>query len=168
MPPMMQRPTDKKKTYVIPYFADFFPKRTVPYPAGYLIPAASPDVVEKLVQHGLLVERLVEPASLEVDTFKMKEVTGAPRLYQGHRTNQIKGEFIREKKDFPAGTIFVTTAQALGALAAYLLEPESDDGLVLWNYFDKDLAAGGFGGGPSGFPIYKLMKPAVLVKDTVR
>ena len=168
MPPMMQRPTDKKKTYVVPYFADFFPKRTVPYPAGYLIPAASPDVVQKLVQHGLLVERLVEPASLEVDTFKMKEVTGAPRLYQGHRTNQIKGEFIREKKDFPAGTIFVTTAQALGPLAAYLLEPESDDGLIVWNYFDKDLASGGFGGGPSGFPIYKLMKPAVLVKATVR
>jgi hypothetical protein len=168
MPMMMQRPTDKKKTYVIPYFSDFFPKRSTAWPAGYLIPAASPEVVAKLLQHGLLVERLVEPASLEVDTFKMKEVTGAPRLYQGHRTNQIKGEFIREKKDFPAGTIFVTTAQALGALAAYLLEPESDDGLIVWNYFDKDLAAGGFGGGPSGFPIYKLMKPADLVKDTLR
>jgi hypothetical protein len=169
MPPMMMRPNlEKKKAYVIPYFADFFPKRTAAYPAGYLIPLASPEVVAKLLQHGLLVERLVEPASLEVDTFKMKEVTGAPRLYQGHRTNQIKGEFIREKKDFPAGTVFVTTAQALGALAAYLLEPESDDGLIVWNYFDKDLASGGFGGGPTGFPVYKLMKPAVLVKDTLR
>ena len=169
MPPMMQRPNfEKKKTYTVPYFADFFNKRTTAWPAGYLIPLASPEVVQKLLQHGLLVERLVEPASLEVDAFKMGAVTGAARLYQGHRTNQIKGEYVREKRDFPAGTIFVTTAQTLGALAAYLLEPESDDGLVLWNYFDKDLASGGFEGGPRGFPIYKLMKPAALVKDTVR
>ena len=37
-----------------------------------------------------------------------------------------------------------------------------------WNYFDKELAQGGFEGGPRGFPIYKLMKPAALVKDTIR
>jgi hypothetical protein len=169
MPMMMQRPNfDKKKTYTIPYFADFFPKRTTAYPAGYLLPAAAPDVVAKLLQHGLLVERMIEPATLEVDSFRMREVTGAQRLYQGHRTNQIKGDYTRETREFPAGTIFVTTAQPLGALAAYLLEPESDDGLVVWNYFDKDLAQGGFEGGPRGFPIYKLMKPADLVKDTVR
>jgi hypothetical protein len=169
MPSMMMRPNlDKKKTYTIPYFADFFPKRTTAFPAGYLLPAAAPEVTAKLLQHGLLVERLIEPATLEVDSFRMREVTGAPRLYQGHRTNQIKGEYTRETREFPAGTIFVTTAQALGALAAYLLEPESDDGLVVWNYFDKDLAQGGFEGGPRGFPIYKLMKPADLVKDSLR
>ena len=36
----------------------------------------------------------------------MSEVTGAARLYQGHRTNQVKGEYVREKREFPAGTIF--------------------------------------------------------------
>jgi len=169
-PPMFARmkPTDKKKTYVIPYFADFFFKRTVPFPAGYLVPNASPQVVAKLLQHGLLVERLIQPAKLEVDQFKMKEVKGAERLYQGHRTNTIKGEFIKAQVEFAAGTIFVTTAQPLANLAAYLLEPESDDGLIVWNYFDKDLASGGFGGGPAGFPVYKLMKPAFLAKETVK
>ena len=168
-PPMPRmKPTDKKKTYVIPYFADFFHKRTVPFPAGYLIPTASPEVVRKLLQHGLLVERLVQPATLEVETFKMKEVKGAERLYQGHRTNAVKGEYAKAQMEFPVGTVFVTTAQPLANLAAYLLEPESDDGLIVWNYFDKDLASGGFGGGPSGFPVYKLLKPAALVKETIR
>jgi hypothetical protein len=162
------KPTDKKKSYVIPYFADYFFKRTVSFPAGYLIPAAAPEVVGKLLQHGLLVERLTRPATLEVETFKMKEIKGAERLYQGHRTNSVKGEYVKEQKEFPEGTVFVTTAQPLANLAAYLLEPESDDGLVVWNYFDKDLASGGFGGGPAGFPIYKLTKPAALVKQTVR
>jgi len=161
------KPTDKKKTYVIPYFADFTFKRSVPFPAGYLIPAASTEAVHKLLLHGLLVERLVQPVTLEVETFKPKEIKGAERLYQGHRMNTIKGEYAKEQKEFPAGTIFVSTAQPLGTLAAYLLEPESDDGLVLWNYFDKDLA-GQFGGGPGAFPIYRLLKPAFLIKETLR
>jgi hypothetical protein len=165
--PQMKR-TDKKKTYVVPYFADFALKRTAPIPAGYLLPTASKETVEKLLMHGLLVERLTQPATLDVDAFRIKEIKGAERLYQGHRTNTVKGEYARQSREFPAGTIFVTTAQPLGSLAVYLLEPESDDGLIVWNYFDKDLAAGGFGGGPSGFPIYKLPKAAALVKETVR
>jgi dipeptidyl-peptidase-4 len=164
--PQMKR-TDKKKTFVVPYFVDFSFKRSVPFPAGYLIPAASTEVIQKLLQHGLLVEKLIQPATLEVESFKTKEIKGAERLYQGHRTNTIKGEYAKEQKEFPAGTVFVTTAQLLANLAAYLLEPESDDGLVVWNYFDRDLA-GQFGGGPAGFPIYKLSKPAILVKETVR
>jgi hypothetical protein len=164
--PQMKR-TDKKKTFVIPYFADFSFKRSVPLPAGYLIPAASTEVVQKLLQHGLLVEKLVQPATLDVESFKTKEIKGAERLYQGHRTNMIKGEYAKEQKEFPVGTIFVTAAQPLANVAAYLLEPESDDGLVLWNYFDRDLV-GQFGGGTGAFPIYKLSKPAILVKETVR
>jgi hypothetical protein len=220
--PQMRR-TDKKHAYTIPYFADFVPKRTVPFPAGYMIPAsaASAEVVHKLVQHGLVVERLIQPATLDVEGFRMTEIKGADRLYQGHRTNTVKGTPAPSKQEFAGGSIFVTTAQPLGNLAAYLLEPESDDGLIAWNFFDKDLASGGFGGPPPGagpgpggaaamggqrgggvppagaqgappatgaagtppagqrgggglgggaisFPIYKLMKAPVLVKDIVR
>ncbi len=43
----------------------------------------------------------------------------------------------------PAGTLVVRTAQPLGTLAVYLLEPRSEDGLAAWNFFDADLKAGG-------------------------
>jgi hypothetical protein len=36
----------------------------------------------------------------------------------------------------------VRLAQPLGRLAAYLLEPESDDGLTNWNFLDQWLEAG--------------------------
>jgi hypothetical protein len=36
----------------------------------------------------------------------------------------------------------VGTAQPLGILAAYLLEPASEDGVVTWNLLDAELAAG--------------------------
>ena len=42
----------------------------------------------------------------------------------------------------PAGTRIVRLAQPLGLLAAYLLEPESDDGLTNWNFMDPWLEVG--------------------------
>jgi hypothetical protein len=41
-----------------------------------------------------------------------------------------------------AGDVLVRTDQVLGTLAVYLLEPESDDGLVRWGYFDALLKPG--------------------------
>ena len=159
--------TDKKKTFIIPYFADYFPKRTVPLPAGYLLTAPPDQVVENLLLHGLVVERLVEPAKLEVTAFKIKELKGAANLYQGHRTNSVKGEYAVETREFPAGTVYVGLDQPLANLAASLLEPESDDGLLVWNFFDRDLV-GQWSRQPAAYPVYKLMTPARLVRRTVR
>jgi hypothetical protein len=67
----------------------------------------------------------------------------AERAFEGHhRTEEI--EVLREDgaRTFPAGTVLVRTAQPLGALAAYLLEPEAEDGLVAWNVFDGQLVPG--------------------------
>ena len=161
------RPTDKKKTYTIPYFADWTSKRTVPLPAGYLLPLPSAEVVQKLLLHGILVERLMEPVTLEVQTFKLKEIKGAAQIYQGHRTNTVKGEYALEQKDFAAGTYYVSLAQPLAPLAAYLLEPESDDGLLAWNFFDKEIVPQ-WSRDLAAYPVFKLMKPAALAKQAVR
>jgi hypothetical protein len=161
--PEMKR-TDRKKTYVLPYFADFVPKRTVRLPYAYLIPVFEEEILAKLRGHGLAVERLAEPAALEVEAFRLKEVKGADRLYQGHRTNQVKGEYAVEKREFPKGTLVVRMAQPLGSLAAYLLEPESDDGLLLWNAFDKYIASQ-WGRGFQTYPVYKLYTPQNLASD---
>ena len=155
------RPTDRPKTYTMPYYADFVAKRSVRLPYAYLIPLAGTDVPDKLRQHGLAVERLTAPATLEVEAFRLKEIKGADRLYQGHRTNTVKGDAAVEKREFPAGTFLVRMAQPLGHLAAYLLEPESDDGLLFWNFFDRDIVSQ-WGRGAQTYPVYKLMAPANL------
>ncbi|HYA48921.1 MAG TPA: M14 family metallopeptidase, partial [Burkholderiales bacterium] len=155
--PQMKR-TDRKKTYVLPYFADFVPKRTVRLPYAYLIPLFDEAIVAKLRGHGLAVEKLTEPVTLEVEAFRLKEVRASDRLYQGHRMNQVKGETAVERREFPRGTLVVRMAQPLGNLAAYLLEPESDDGLLLWNAFDKYIARE-WGRGVETYPVYKLYTP---------
>jgi Zinc carboxypeptidase len=160
------RPTDRKKTYTMPYYADFVAKRTVRLPYAYLIPLAATDVPDKLRQHGIAVERLTAPVTLETEAFRPKEIKGAERLYQGHRTNTVKGEYAVEKREFPKGTWLVRTAQPLGRLAAYLLEPESDDGLLVWNYFDRDIVSQ-WGRGAQTYPVYKLYAPSSLASELI-
>jgi hypothetical protein len=161
--PQIKR-TDRKKTYVMPYFADFYPKRTVRLPYAYLIPVFDDGLLAKLRTHGLAVEKLAQSVTLEVESFRIKEVKGADRLYQGHRMNQVKGDYAVEKREFPRGTMVVRMAQPLGNLAAYLLEPESDDGLLVWNAFDRYIARE-WGRGVEVYPVYKLYVPAGLPAD---
>ena len=159
--------TDRKKTYTMPFYSDYFPKKSVSFPYGYLILARVPKVKEKLLQHGITVEKLVKPAKLTVEAFTVKEIKGSQRAYQGHYMSSIKGEYNVEEKEFPAGTLFVTTAQPLANVAAYLLEPESDDGFVVWNFFDRYLVPQ-WSRRPQVYPVYRLMKPSALAKETVR
>jgi len=157
---------EKKRTYTLPYFSDFVPKRSIPFPYAYLIPTADPEITEKLLQHGLSLEKLREPVTLEVESFRIKEIKGASRLYQGHRLNSVKGEYILERKEFPEGTLFIGTAQPLANLAAYLLEPESDDGLLVWNFFDRYLVHQ-WHREPQIYPVYRLLKPVNLAKESI-
>ena len=104
--------------------------------------------------------------TLEAEAFRLKEIKGAERLYQGHRINTVKGEAAVEKREFPRGTWLVRMAQPLGRLAAYLLEPESDDGLLVWNYFDRDIVSQ-WGRGAQTYPVYKLYAPQNLVSEGI-
>ncbi len=62
----------------------------------------------------------------------------------------------------PAGTLMVKTAQPLGNLAVYLLEPRSEDGLAAWKFFDGKVKAG------SDFPVVRLPQPTPITIDRRR
>jgi dipeptidyl-peptidase-4 len=155
------RKTDKERTYVLPYFADFFPKRTIRRPYAYLIAAADPEIAARMRRHGIAVERLIRPARLEVEAFKISELKPSARSFQGHWMSQIKGDYLTETRDFGPGTIVVRTGQPLGSLACCLLEPTSDDGLFVWNVFDRYLIPE-WGRGFDLCPVYRLLGPAPL------
>ncbi|UCG89422.1 MAG: M14 family metallopeptidase [Gemmatimonadota bacterium] len=157
------RPTDVKRTYSdVPYLARFTAKRTVSFPTGYLITVPDERVLETLLAHGIAVEKLTEAATLSVESFRVTSVSGSSRLNQGHYTSSVVGEYTIVDKEFPVGTLFVSTAQALGSVAAYLLEPESDDGLVVWNFFDRYLQAQ-WADAAQMYPVFRLLTPTNLV-----
>ncbi|MFC1628943.1 M14 family metallopeptidase [Gemmatimonadota bacterium] len=134
----------------------FEPVATRPFPAGYIIPVAYPEAVELLLRHGVTVERLEAHWSGSVQVFTVDSLTVAQRPYQGHRNISVWGDYSEGEREVPAGWYFVSTAQPLGALVFTMLEPEIEDGLFTWNYFDRTLSA------RRDVPVLKVMSaPAV-------
>jgi dipeptidyl aminopeptidase/acylaminoacyl peptidase len=127
--------TDKVKNYEVQYFGDGEPTLTVRRPYAYLLPANLTDVVEALQRHGIVVEELREDIELDVETYRIEKITRT-RAFQKHQPVTLEVGSRKESKRMEAGTILVRTAQPLGSLAAYLLEPQSADGLATWNFFD--------------------------------
>jgi Zinc carboxypeptidase len=160
------RPTDKVKAHTIPYYSDWTGKKSVRFPFAYVLGVPDSEVLAKLRQHGLLVEKLSEETPLEVEAFRVTELKAEERAYQGHHLNRVKGDYAVETKMFPAGTFIIPTAQPLGGLAAYLLEPESDDGLLVWNFFDRYLVPQ-WSRELQTYPVYKLMNPVNLAREVV-
>jgi hypothetical protein len=159
-------PTDVKKVVTVPYLADYLPTKQVRLPYAYILTVKDPKVVNVLKTHGIKFEKLSSDTELEVQTFKIKELKPEQRLNQGHYNNLIKGEFVTEKKNFDKGTIFIRLAQPLANVAAYLLEPETDDGLLHWNFFDNYLVPQ-WGGGFLPYPVYKVMNKVEIKSEKI-
>jgi dipeptidyl-peptidase-4 len=157
--------SDRQKTVTIPYYIDYYPVRNVKFPYAYLLTVNDQQIVNLLKAHGIIIEKLSEASKVEVERFEISELKGAPRLNQGHYTNTIKGKYIRESIDFPSGTLVIRTAQPLANLAAYLLEPQSNDGLMTWNFLDRYLVPQ-WGMGYYPFPVYKVINRTEL--NTIR
>ena len=148
--------SDRQKDVTIPYYIDYYPTVNVKFPFAYILTTTDHEIISLLKLHGIKVEKLVENTKIDVDRFVISELKGSSRLNQGHYSNTIKGKFIKESIDFPAGTLVVKTAQPLANVAAYLLEPQSNDGMMTWNFFDRYLVPQ-WGMGYNPYPVYKVM-----------
>jgi hypothetical protein len=153
--------TDRQKDVKVPYYIDYYPTRNVKFPFAYLITTHDTEITDILKTHGIKSERLSADSRIVVQRFEISELKGASRLNQGHYTNTLKGKSVTDTLDFSAGTIVVRTAQPLANLAAYLLEPQSNDGLAVWNFFDRYLLPQ-WGIGYNPYPVYKVLEKTDL------
>ncbi len=153
--------SERQRTITVDYLADYYPTESMPVPYAYLLTVSDQKIIQLMKEHGIRFEKLEKDTTLMVESFKIEELKCAGRLFQGHYMNKVKGKFVNEKKYFPAGTYIIKTVQPLGRLVAYLLEPESDDGLLKWNFFDRYLVPE-WGSGIYPYPVYKLMEKTVL------
>ncbi len=132
-------PTKTKKIYRAPYFGKFVFSRAVPRPLAYLLPKAEWRIVRKLQQHGIAVERLLSAFEAEIEYFDVKNITVSEQCFQAHREVTVSVERVPRQWRFREGDYIVPMNQPLGNVIAGLLEPDSDDSLAHWNYFDNYL-----------------------------
>ncbi|HWL41276.1 MAG TPA: M14 family metallopeptidase [Gemmatimonadaceae bacterium] len=140
--PRGRRRTGRFSAVRMPVFDRFTSTMDRIPPAAYVIPPSDTAVVTLLRRHGIVVDRSDTTWSARGEAFVVDSIIAAARQFQGHRETRLQGRWERGLQTFPAGSFIVSTAQPLGTLVVYLLEPESEDGLVTWNFFDARLRKG--------------------------
>jgi hypothetical protein len=136
------RRTGRIRATTMPVYDRFAPTLGRRLPYAYVFGAEHQAAMRLLKLHGMIVERLDGEMTAQVERFTIDSIVRATRSFQGHHEIGVSGRWTRETRTLPVGTIVVRTGQSLSILAAYLLEPESDDGLTTWNFFDAALRVG--------------------------
>ena len=116
------------------------PDKKVTLPKAWWVPVSEPDVIDRLMLHGVEFQTLNEPRVIELDMVRLAD----PKLGQANEGHiPLTARFIHapRRETFPAGSIRVPSDQPLGLLAAAMLEPESANSLLAWNYFPESSSA---------------------------
>jgi hypothetical protein len=132
-------------------------------PAAYLLLAATAPVLANLHAHGVRWLSPGQALEIQAETFRIDSTSTAAREFQGHRERTVHGAWTSAVVSADADAIVVPMDQPLARLIFTLLEPRSDDGLVNWNYFDREIESG------SGVPIARMHQSELeRIRERVR
>ena len=120
----------------VPFYDEGRVAAAVAPPLYYVVPPQWKSVIEVLAAHGLRLQRLTAPATIEVETYRFTDVKFAAAPFEGRVQPSYKTNPVRERRTFPAGSVIVPVAQPAGFVAVHLLEPQSPDSFVAWGFFN--------------------------------
>jgi hypothetical protein len=113
----------------VPYIGNFIGEEVVQRPLAYAVPEA---VAEHLERHGLRVERgLAQPMlDAEIAIVRGAASEAGREILEANASSHLDADYRRERRALPDGWAIVRTQQQYGAIAVYLCEAGSDDGLL--------------------------------------
>jgi dipeptidyl-peptidase 4 len=109
------------------------------WPRAYAFDANLGKVASFLRRHGIEVERLETAAELRVEQFRLDSIAWQPEPYQNHLNARAAVTVVPAAQTLPAGTYIVRMTQNGARLVAELMEPDTDDSLLVWNFLDHAL-----------------------------
>ena len=133
------------------HMGKYEPLLSVRRPLEYAIPPGNEEVIDTLRAHGIMVDAVTVPRVVTSEVYTIDFVERAEREYQGVRGVLVDATARTTATPIGQGWHVVRMSQPLGTLAAYLLEPESEDGLTHWGFFDDSLSVG------NDFPILRVV-----------
>jgi dipeptidyl aminopeptidase/acylaminoacyl peptidase len=154
--------TSEPRNYEVEDWAKSVADLSVALPMAYLLSPDFQACAENLQRHGITVEQLREDIELDIELSRIGKVTHAEQSFQGHRLATVEVQREPGRRRFAAGTLVARTDQPLARLVALLLEPESEDGLTAWNFFDEQLQAGG------EYPVFRVSAGQTMLTGPVR
>ena len=150
----------------VTYYGEFKDTVKSVLPRGYIIPAALSAIAAHLIKQGVIVEKLDKEEKLTGEIFTVEKITKSTRKFEGHLMASAEGKFEPATRTFQKGDYKVDLAQPLANLIFYMLEPQSDDGLLTWNFFDAYLEQNSVATKPVEFPVFKYFPAPTAVKKS--
>ena len=95
-------------------------------------------VVPLLMDHDIAVYRFRGPATIDAEVYYATDV-GTDSYFQGHYLKSVEVEKEAETIEVMEGWFWIPTAQSMGNLITYIMEPETDDNLITWGWTDHVL-----------------------------
>lgn len=143
------------RDYEVEVVNDFVPTLEVDVPRAYVLGPEFTAVAEHLELHGIQLWRVEPPVTLTVERYRITDFERAEAPFEGRARADVRAvERFDSRLELAVGTFVVPTAQPLGSLAAYLLEPQSTDGLAAWGFIG--MVEG------EAFPVARTNDPALF------
>tara|TARA_R110002124_G_scaffold89643_6_gene229218 strand:+ start:4181 stop:5809 length:1629 start_codon:yes stop_codon:yes gene_type:complete len=124
-------------------------------PRGYFLPKSMKSIVNHLKKQGIKVTELKSRKRATGEVFIIDTLNISKRKFEGHNMATVTGKYVTKTQVFRKGDFWIDMAQPLTNLAFYMLEPQSDDGLVSWNFFDDYLKSQGVETKSVAYPVFK-------------
>jgi hypothetical protein len=123
-----------RKSFDVPIHGSV-PALILARPKAYWVPTSQPVIIDRLRLHGIRMETLDSPRSIEIEMYRLVAHAVSATPFEGHHvvTTGVRKE--RRVETYPAGSIRVATDQPLGNLAMAMLEPECTDSFLAWGFF---------------------------------
>jgi murein tripeptide amidase MpaA len=150
--------TGEIRTRPMPVFDRFIPTLVRPLPLMYLFSPSDTALITRLHLHGIRTQE-AEEIKGPLEVFVVDTVAKSSRPFQGHNEVRLEGHWERAASAVATDMIVVLMDQPRRRLAAYLLDPESDDGLATWNFFDASIAVG------RAYPVMRLTGSVIRDKS---
>ncbi|HKC66169.1 MAG TPA: hypothetical protein VKB86_21165, partial [Pyrinomonadaceae bacterium] len=126
----------KPQDVTVPLYDESKVAASVSPPLYYIVPPQWKSVIDVLKAHGLHLKQTLAPATIEVESYRFSDVKFASSPFEGRVMPSYKSNLVRERRNFPAGSVVVPVAQASGQVAIHLLEPDAPDSFVAWGFFN--------------------------------
>ncbi len=135
----------------VPHFGHFVAQELVHRPAAYAVP---PDVARRLQGHGLRVEQPSGGSVLQVEVATVGELvsTAGREILEANASSYLQAHYRAQERTLPPGWCLVPTEQPYGAIAVYLCEAGSDDGLVACGWVPQPAPG-------EEFPAWRVLAP---------
>lgn len=120
----------------VPHIGRFVGEHVVHRPLAYAVPA---HIAVHLQHHGLNTESFGEPVMVQAEVAIVRDLvlSAGREILEAHASTYLEADYRVERRALPPGWCLVRTDQQRGAVAVYLCEAGSDDGLLACDWIDQ-------------------------------